>query len=105
MERTSNFINVWWWARNDGSVPNEVKNGNGQVNPAHWGKPFANFVNNNCDLSTKMSPHNIIINLTFCGDWAGNAFSCSGNGWDACVNYVNTRPEMFKNAYWDIAAL
>ncbi|KIO24745.1 glycoside hydrolase family 16 protein, partial [Tulasnella calospora MUT 4182] len=66
MERTSNFINVWWWARNDPAVPPEVKNGNGLVNPAHWGKPFANFVNNNCDLSTKMGPHNIIINLTFC---------------------------------------
>ncbi|KAG8971350.1 hypothetical protein FRB90_010525, partial [Tulasnella sp. 427] len=54
MERTSNFINVWFWARNDPLVPSEIKNGSGQVNPAHWGKPFANFVNNNCDLSTKM---------------------------------------------------
>lgn len=47
----------------------------------------------------------ILTNLYLGGDWAGNAFSCSGNGWDACVNYVNNRPEMFKNAYWDIAAL
>ncbi|KAG8947716.1 hypothetical protein FRC04_010490 [Tulasnella sp. 424] len=105
MERTSNFVNIWFWARNDPLVPAEVQNGSGQVNPAHWGKPMANFVNNNCDLSSKMSPQNIIINLTFCGDWAGNAFSCSGSGMQACINYVNNNPSGFANAYWDIAAL
>ncbi|KAG8973016.1 hypothetical protein FRB90_010043, partial [Tulasnella sp. 427] len=109
MERTSKFINVWFWARNDPLVPSEVKNGNGQVNPAHWGKPFANFVNNNCDLSTKMSPHSIIFNLTFCGDWAGSVFGCSTvdstGPWNSCINYVNNNPGAFANAYWDIAAL
>lgn len=37
MERTSNFINLWFWARNDPSVPADISSGASQVNPAHWG--------------------------------------------------------------------
>lgn len=66
MERTANFINVWFWARNDPSVPADISSGASQVNPAHWGTPYANFVNNNCDINSKFGPHNLIINLTFC---------------------------------------
>lgn len=36
VERTSTFIQVFFWARNDGSVPAEVKNGAGSVNTSNW---------------------------------------------------------------------
>ncbi|KAG8894420.1 hypothetical protein FRB99_001284, partial [Tulasnella sp. 403] len=56
MERTSDFINVWFWPRNDPAVPDDVRNGADQVNPVHWGKPYANFVNNDCDLNIILDP-------------------------------------------------
>lgn len=68
MERTTNFVNVWFWARNDPAVPDVLKTptSTGQINTAHLGTPYANFVNANCDIASKFGPNNIIINLTFC---------------------------------------
>ena len=76
MERTSSAINIWFWPRNDGSVPSDVKNGSGSVNPANWGTPFANFVNTNCPFS-HFAPENIIINLTLCASHYWVAFTRS----------------------------
>ena len=36
MERTSDFIRVFFWARNDGSVPAEVANGGSSINTDTW---------------------------------------------------------------------
>ena len=36
MERTPNFIKVWFWSRQDGSVPSGVKNGHTSVNTDDW---------------------------------------------------------------------
>ncbi|KAF8319716.1 hypothetical protein DL93DRAFT_110943 [Clavulina sp. PMI_390] len=106
MERTSTYIKVWFWPRNSANVPAGVKNGGSNLNTANFGTPFANFVNTDCDISSHFGPHHIIINLTFCGDWAGQqslyaAAGCPGT----CVDYVNNHPAAFKNAYWDFAAL
>jgi len=103
MERTSTMVNVWFWARNDPLVPAEIASGEGQINPAHYGTPYANFPNNNCNLGSVLGPNNIIINLTFCGSWAGSNYpsSCPST----CVNYVNTDPSAFGNAYWQINSL
>ncbi len=36
MERTNNFIKVWFWSRNAGNVPSDVKNGATSVNTDKW---------------------------------------------------------------------
>ncbi|KAH7344535.1 putative laminarinase [Rhizoctonia solani] len=105
-ERTSTYIKVWFWPRNSATVPLQVKNGSGSIDTSTWGTPFAAFVNNSCNIASHFGPENIIINLTFCGDWAGNADVYRGSGCPStCVDYVNNNPAAFKNAYWDIAAL
>ncbi|KAG8957680.1 hypothetical protein FRC00_003644 [Tulasnella sp. 408] len=105
MERTSTHISLWFWSRNDASVPAEVKNGSGAVSPATWGTPYANFVNNSCDFGSHFGPENIIINLTLCGDWAGNSAIYPSTCPQTCVDHVNNDPASFKDAYWDIASL
>ncbi|CAE7094276.1 unnamed protein product [Rhizoctonia solani] len=104
MERTSTYIKVWFWPRNSATVPTQVRNGASSIDTSTWGTPFAAFVNNSCDLNAKFGPNNIIINLTFCGDWAGSVYGSSGCP-GTCNDYVNNNPAAFKNAYWDIAAL
>jgi len=104
MERTNSAIKVWYWARNDGSVPSDVKNGASSINTSNWGTPFANFPNTSCNLASEFGPNNIVINLTFCGDWAGAVFASQGCGSD-CASFVNQNPSAFKNAYWDFASL
>ncbi|KAG8918129.1 hypothetical protein FRC01_002039 [Tulasnella sp. 417] len=84
-ERTAHAINLWFWPRNDATVPNDVKNGASSVNTANWGTPYANFVDNTCNFQTHFGDENLIINLT--------------------LYHVNQDPADFKNAYWDIASL
>lgn len=66
MERTSTYINVWFWPRNSGSVPAAVKNGASTADSSTFGTPFANFVNTQCDIPSHFGSHHIIINLTLC---------------------------------------
>ncbi|KAI5118074.1 hypothetical protein M0805_003663 [Coniferiporia weirii] len=107
LERTSTFLRVFFWSRSDsGSVPPEVKYGAPAVDPGTWGTPDALFPNTQCDIPSHFGGNNIIFDLTFCGDWAGDqtvysAAGCPGT----CVDYVNNNPTAFKDAYWDVAAV
>ncbi|OCH86677.1 putative laminarinase [Obba rivulosa] len=106
MERTSDFIKVWFWSRSDGSVPSDLSTGASSVDTDNWGTPTALFPNTQCDIDEEFSENNIIINLTLCGDWAGQAAIFNGAGCPGdCVDYVNNNPSDFSNAYWDIAAV
>jgi len=104
MERTTSYIKVWYWARNDNSIPSDVKSGSSSIQTSNWPTPFALFPNTQCDISSHFGPHNLIFDLTFCGDWAGAVYSSSGCPSD-CVDYVNGNPSAFANAYWDIASV
>ncbi|KZV64904.1 glycoside hydrolase family 16 protein [Peniophora sp. CONT] len=101
MERTNNFVKVWFFARNDGSVPADIKNGASSINTDNWGTPDAYFPNTSCDIGSKFGPANIIINLTFCGDWAGAVFPGPGT----CTDYVSKNPSAFSNAYFEIGSV
>ncbi|TFK22237.1 family 16 glycosyl hydrolase [Coprinopsis marcescibilis] len=106
IERTPTYIKVWFWARNDKSVPAEVMSGNVIVNPDSWGTPTALFPDTQCNLNQHFGPHNIVINLTLCGDWAGQSDVYQQSGCPStCVDFVNNNPSAFANAYFDIAAV
>jgi len=104
MERTADFVKVWFWARNDASVPAEVSSGSGSIDTDNWGTPDAFFPNTSCDIDSHFGPANIIINLTFCGDWAGSASVYSSSGCPStCTDYVSNNPSAFNNAYFQLA--
>jgi len=104
MERTDTEIKIWFWARNDGSVPGDVSGAPSSIDTSTWGTPFADFPSTNCDLESHFGPNNIVFDLTFCGDWAGAVFTSQGCGSD-CTTFVNENPSAFVNAYWDIASV
>ncbi|KAJ7648634.1 glycoside hydrolase family 16 protein [Mycena polygramma] len=106
IERTSTFINVWFWARNAANVPADVRAGSAAVNTNNWGTPTANFPNTSCNLSQFFDANNIIINLTFCGDWAGQAGIYAQSGCPStCNNYVDANPAAFTNAYFQFNSI
>ncbi|KIO33592.1 glycoside hydrolase family 16 protein, partial [Tulasnella calospora MUT 4182] len=78
IEHTSQFANFFLGARDDENVPEEVKDTatmkeSQKVNPDAWRQPRANFVSSNTyDVDAAIKPQNIVINLVFRGDWAGN---------------------------------
>ncbi|KAG8807621.1 hypothetical protein FRC17_004378 [Serendipita sp. 399] len=135
LERTRKEIKAWFWSRNDPNVPVEVaqrshhsrgiiqspifgENGilegiphshhpdTVQIDTSTWGLPDVRFVDDQCDIPQHFKEHRIVINLTFCGDWAGEFFTYLRSGCPgSCVDYVNFRPEAFKDAYWDIRSI
>ncbi|KAI0292598.1 2 beta-glucanase [Multifurca ochricompacta] len=102
VERSSTFIKVWFWARDSSSVPSEVRNGAGSINPGNWGVPDAYFPNTNCNIDSHFGPANIIINIDLCGSWAGSAYGSSGCP-GSCDSYVNSNPAAFTSAYFSFA--
>lgn len=103
LERRADKIAMWFWSRQDSTVPPEVANGAQSVDPTTWGTPTAEFSSTDaCDLSAKFGPNRIVINLTFCGGFAGHTFP---GGTTACEEWVANHPEEFGLAYWNIRSL
>jgi len=72
-------IKVYFWPRG-GSVPGQVEfvSSHDVIEPETWGMPAAAWSNDMCNFPEHFGPHNIIINLMFCGNWAGAAYPNSG---------------------------
>jgi len=107
IERTKSFISVWFWPRTGCSVPSDVVHPKYTVNTDSWGIPSAHFpCTSSCDIASEFGSNNIIINLTFCGDRAGNADIYAASGCPStCVDYVNKNPCAFTGAYFEFASL
>jgi hypothetical protein len=68
-------------------------------NVEKWGSPQAFFpFSPNCP-SGNFGNQSLVINLTFCGDWAGTSFNeqCTGD----CKTFVANNPKAFQEAYWE----
>ncbi|KZP21848.1 glycoside hydrolase family 16 protein [Athelia psychrophila] len=106
MERTSTSIKVWFWSRGSSSIPAAVSSGASSIDTSGWGEPTANFPNTDCNIANSFAALNIVINLTFCGDWAGNSAIYAASGCPSTCNaYVAANPSAFANAYFDFASL
>jgi hypothetical protein len=86
------------------AIPGDITAGL-NPDPGSWGKPMSYFALGTAECSANhFGMHNIVINTTFCGDWAGNVYKGADGrtGWSACTDYVKNNPSQFTNAYWDI---
>ncbi|KAF8134228.1 glycoside hydrolase family 16 protein [Boletus edulis] len=104
VERTPTHVAVYFWERDCSAVPFEVMYPGNSVDPCTWGTPTAFFPSENCDFATHFGALNMIINLSFCGDWAGSVYSSSGCP-SNCFDYVNNHPEAFANASFEFNSL
>jgi len=100
MQWEASGIYVWFWRRN--GIPSNVLSNS--PDPASWGKPAANFPFGGACASNHFANQQIVIDNTFCGDWAGNEFNnngCSGS----CQSFVQNNPGEFREAYWAIGSI
>jgi hypothetical protein len=98
---TSDAISVYFFPR--GSIPKDVLGDS--PNPSGWGKPSAKFTGG-CNIDKMFNQQQIIIDTTFCGQWAGsknvwNAGTC-GKKAATCEEWVRDNPAVFTEAYWEI---
>lgn len=102
MDWTSERIAVWFFPRD--SIPDDVASRS--PDPTAWGEPLAQFSGGDgCSIDSHFKTNNIVIDTTFCGDWAGSPsvwdsnLRCSASG-RSCVQYVATNPLDFVGADW-----
>lgn len=101
-EWTSSAIKIWYFPQT--ALPRDIASGS--PNPSRWGVPQANFAGG-CNIDAHFTNHQIVFDLTFCGDWAGNVWSSSSCSALAasCDAYVANNPAAFAEAYWRINSL
>ena len=101
-EWTSDAINIYFFSNS--SVPSDITSGN--PDPSGWGTPAASFAGG-CDIDSHFSELQIVFDITFCGDWAGDMWSsssCSSYA-STCNDYVANNPSAFEQTYWEINSL
>lgn len=116
-------IRVWQFARS--MVPENMKNEN--PDPNSWGTPVLHFVPKECDIRaawTKMkivsharhSEHRAsdgrqVVNITFCGKyagaeaWEGYTGCRARTGVETCEQYVAQNPSAFDDVYFLINSI
>ncbi|KAF2035926.1 hypothetical protein EK21DRAFT_53156 [Setomelanomma holmii] len=102
MEWNSDAISVYFFPR--GSIPADALGDSPDT--SGWGKPAAKFAGA-CDIDQRFAAQQIIIDNTFCGQWAGAIWedgSCASKA-ATCEDYVRDNPQAFTEAYWEINAL
>lgn len=104
MERTNRGISVWFWSRQDGTVPQGVREAWSTLDTSQFGQPSARFIDDSCDWNGHFGDHRIVFDLTFCGDWAGTAYGSSGCP-GSCQDFVRNTPSAFTKAYWQVNSL
>jgi len=101
-------IKIWFWSRQEEYIPIEVTQFLPVVTPSLWGIPDVYFpTGNQCNYADHFNAHNLLFDLTFCGDFAGSpsVWAAAGCGTGACVDYVNNNPTAFQDAYWEVNSL
>ncbi|UZJ56678.1 hypothetical protein CBS101457_005998 [Exobasidium rhododendri] len=98
---TGNGVRVWFWTK--GNEPTDLASGSSSVNPDSWGSPGADFdVASSCNAD--FGPHNIVFDITLCGDWAGNTYNSSGCNaqYPTCSYQVGYNGSSYNQSYWAI---
>ncbi|KAF2632612.1 glycoside hydrolase family 16 protein [Macroventuria anomochaeta] len=100
-------IKIWHFAKS--AIPADIENDSPK--PSKWGTPVMSFVPQNCDIRNTWKKMKIVINITFCGEYAG------GEAWDdytqcraktgvaSCNDYVAKTPSAFDDVYFLINSI
>ncbi|GIZ47636.1 hypothetical protein CKM354_001072200 [Cercospora kikuchii] len=99
-------ITIWSFPRNN--LPADLLDT--KPDPSTWTQtPLARFKGSGCNFSEAFKKMQLIINITFCGDWAGKVWESSGakekTGYETCNEYVEKNPEVFEDAYFEIGGV
>ncbi|KAL4925962.1 putative GPI anchored endo-1,3(4)-beta-glucanase [Aspergillus undulatus] len=107
MEWQKEYLKIWYFPRS--SIPTSLTEG--KPDTSAFGTPMAHL-QGSCNFEERFTHQKMILDTTFCGDWAGGVFGDSGcpvsdpsNPIQSCVNYVAENPTAFKEAYWELNSI
>ncbi|QRW19217.1 WSC domain protein [Rhizoctonia solani] len=85
------------------SIPADLQGDATNPNPDSWGAPVASWTDATCNIANEVKKHNIVINTTLCGGWAGDAYGSSGCP-GTCTDQI-MEPSNYNEAYWEIKSV
>lgn len=97
-------IKIWRFSRPN--IPADITSKN--PDPSTWGTPAANFPATNCDIASHFFEHNLVIDTTLCGDFAGATYGssgCPGTCGQAVANPANFKCEYLLFNLWQLPVL
>jgi hypothetical protein len=97
----STGIAVWYFPRQ--AIPPDITAG--KPNPATWSTPVALFSSSSCNIAQNFRGHQIIINISLCGDWSGDASIYRSSGCPGTCAQAVADPKNFKYAQWKIGSI
>ncbi|CBQ72681.1 related to mixed-linked glucanase precursor MLG1 [Sporisorium reilianum SRZ2] len=103
---TGKGVRVWYFPNSNASaLPSDLAASSTAVNTDAWPKPAAYLPIASCYAD--FAPHNIIFDITLCGDWAGNTYNQSGCNaqYPACSYQVGYNGPSFNQSYWSVESL
>ncbi|KAJ9480240.1 Glycoside hydrolase [Pseudozyma hubeiensis] len=104
---TGKGVRVWYFPNNNPSaIPSDLSASSTSLNTDAWPTPNAYLPISSCHAD--FEPHNIIFDITLCGDWAGNTYaqtSCSAGQYPACSDAVAYGGKSFNQSYWEVESL
>ncbi|KAL6234352.1 endo-1,3(4)-beta-glucanase xgeA [Aspergillus navahoensis] len=107
MEWQEEYLKIWYFPRS--SIPASLAAGTPDV--SSFGTPMAHL-QGSCNFKERFTHQKLILDTTFCGDWAGGVFGDSGcpvsdpsDPMLSCKNYVAQNPAAYKNAYWELNSI
>ncbi|KAL4986558.1 endo-1,3(4)-beta-glucanase xgeA [Aspergillus falconensis] len=107
MEWQEEYLKIWYFPRS--SIPESLTAGTPDT--SSFGTPMAHL-QGSCNFKERFTHQKLILDTTFCGDWAGGVFGDSGcpvsdasDPMMSCKNYVAENPAAYKNAYWELNSI
>ncbi|OBT68303.1 hypothetical protein VE03_02276 [Pseudogymnoascus sp. 23342-1-I1] len=105
VEWTGTTIQIWNFPRLSADGIDALS---AHPDPTKWRKATITTAGGSCDVKNLFKNHNLIIDTTFCGDYAGQdvfwqATSCYKSNptkYASCASYVAANPSKYKDAYW-----
>ncbi|BGP50602.1 hypothetical protein JCM10450v2_006521 [Rhodotorula kratochvilovae] len=100
-------VSIWFFPRSD--VPSDLSSNASAPSPDGWGTPVAYYPASSCATPDFFSPQHLVITMTACGDWAGNAAVMNSTGCplktDLCYTSYVLESSNFDTAYFDINSI
>ncbi|EHL01813.1 putative endo-1,3(4)-beta-glucanase [Glarea lozoyensis 74030] len=107
MEWTSDVIRVWSFPKV--VIPLDIIAG--KPDPSKWGLPTFTTAQGKGDIDSHFKDHKVVLDTTFCGNWAGQDFFWKQTScydpilYPTCSEYVGKNPSKYADTYWLINSL
>jgi len=97
LEWTDNFLRVFFFP--DNRLPADLMSDH--PTPNSWGLPLANLqLSAECRQRNPIRDMNMVINIAFCGDYAGKLFPSQCPSLGNCNTFVQRNPHAFLDTFW-----